>query len=102
MPVDHGQYEWWAGAYDLLHRSGIEPWEVLEVLYSPRRWPRAATSREGLPTATVWGRTDDGRALIVLLRWLRADARWQILLASPMRPHQLAEYTAWEATRDDR
>ncbi|MFI5719442.1 hypothetical protein [Nocardia sp. NPDC051750] len=100
--MEYGQYEWWIGAYELLHRSDIEPWEVLEVLYSPRRWPRAATSRDGLPAATVWGRTDDGRALIVLLRWLRTDARWQILLAVPMRPAHIAEYTAWEATRDDR
>lgn len=101
-PVAHGQYEWWIGAYELLDRSGVEPWEVMEVLYSPQRWPRTATGREGLPIPTVWGRTGDGRALVVVLRWLRADSRWQILLALPMRPRQLAEYTAWEANRDDR
>lgn len=100
--VEYGQFEWWIGARPLLDRIGVETWEVMEVLYSPNRWARPATSPQGLPALTVWGRTDNGgRALIVLLRWLRADHRWQILLAKPMGQHQLAEYTAWEATRND-
>ena len=79
----------------------MRTWEVMEVLYSSRRWPRPATSPEGLPALTVWGRTDDGRALIVVLRWLREASRWQILFAAPMNQTQLAEFTAWEVTRDD-
>ncbi|QIS24763.1 hypothetical protein F6W96_40000 [Nocardia terpenica] len=89
------------GARPVLDRAGVETWEVMEVLYSPRRWPRSATTPDGTQALTVWGRTDDGRALIVVLRRLRADSRWQILMAAPMRPHQLAEFTAWEATRNE-
>jgi len=73
----------------------------MEVLYSPRRWPRPATNPDELPALTVWGHTDDGRALIVVLRWIRAANRWQILFAAPMTTAQIAEYTRWEATRDD-
>jgi hypothetical protein len=99
--VEYGRYEWWTGAQRFLSAAGIQTWEVMEVLYSPRRWQRPATSPEDLPTLTVWGRTDDDRALIVVLRWLRGVSRWQILFAAPMNTAQLAEYTAWEATRDE-
>lgn len=54
-----------------------------------------------LPVFTVWGRTDEGRPLVVMLRQLgpsEAD-RWQILMAAPMRPEQLDEFTAWENSR---
>lgn len=94
-------YEWWFGSRALLDEVGIERWEVMEVLFSPRRWSRPATSREGLAVLTVWGRTDEGRALLVLLRWLRVVGRWQILFAAPMTSMQLAEYTAWEVTGDE-
>lgn len=99
--MEYGQYEWWTGARRLLEAAGVETWEVMEVLYSPRRWPRPATSPEGLSALTVWGRTDDDRALIVVLRWLRAANRWQILFAAPMSQAQLAEFAEWEATKND-
>jgi hypothetical protein len=94
------EYEWWIGARPFLDRAGVEPWEVMEVLYSPGRWPRPAMTKEELPVLTVWGRTDEGRPLVVMLRRLRSYRDgWQILMASPMGPRQLEEFTAWEADR---
>lgn len=92
------EYEWWIGVRTFLERSDIRAWEVMEVLYSAARWPRPARTRDGLPVLTVWGRTDEGRALVVVLRRLRSYSdSWQILLAVPMGPRQLKEFIAWEA-----
>ena len=80
--------------------SWVESWEVIEVLYSARRWPRPARTHEGLQVLTVWGRTDAGRPLVVVLRHLSQTDEtnsWQIVLAAPMGPRQLEEFTAWEA-----
>ncbi|MET7768829.1 hypothetical protein [Nocardia sp. NPDC005366] len=94
------QYEWWYGARDHLRRAGVEPWEVMEVLYSPRRWPRPARTPEGLPVLTVWGRTEQGRPVVVLLRQpSSAPGIWEVVMAAPMRPHQVHEYEAWEVER---
>ncbi|RMI33344.1 hypothetical protein [Nocardia stercoris] len=94
------EYQWWIGAQPLLDRAHIARWEVIEVLYSATRWPRPAKTPNGLSVLTVWGRTDENRPLVVLLRRPRPYATsWQIMLAAPMRPDQLAEYTAWEAQR---
>lgn len=96
------EYEWHASSEPLLQHFQIATWEVMEVLFSPRRWPRPATTRQGLPVLTVWGRTDAGRPLVVVLRQPRSYPEcWQILMASPMGTHQLAEFTAWEATRNE-
>ena len=49
---------------------------------------------------TVWGRTDEGRPVIVALRRVTQEdgtTGWQIVLAAPMGPRQLEEFTAWEA-----
>ncbi|MFD0000183.1 hypothetical protein [Nocardia sp. NPDC127526] len=91
------EFEWWIGSDHYLKWSDVAAWEVMEVLYSPHRWPRAATTRDGLPVLTVWGRTEEGRAIVVILRPLRSSEKWQILMAVPMEPRQLEEFTAWEA-----
>ncbi|WP_405176998.1 hypothetical protein OG225_21370 [Nocardia sp. NBC_01377] len=94
------QYEWWYGAREHLRRAGVEPWEVMEVLYSPTRWPRPARTPENLPVLTVWGRTEEGRPIVVLLRQPpSAPGTWEVVMAAPMRPLQLREYEAWEAQR---
>ncbi|WP_235747856.1 hypothetical protein [Nocardia coffeae] len=94
------EYQWWVGARSFLDNAHVAKWEVIEVLYSPRRWPRTATTKDGLPVLTVWGRTDEGRPLVVVLRQLPlVPGGWQILLAAPMGPRQLEEFTAWEADR---
>ncbi|WP_169334921.1 hypothetical protein [Nocardia takedensis] len=69
----------------------------MEVLYSPQRWPRPARTPEGLPVLTVWGRTEQGRPVVVLLRQ-PAQGAWEIVMAAPMRPHQVHEYEAWEVS----
>jgi hypothetical protein len=94
------EYEWWIGARGFLDRAEVAPWEVMEVLYSSARWPRQATTKQGLPVLTVWGRTEQGRPLVVMLRQLGSYSDgWEILMAVPMGARQLEEFTAWEADR---
>ncbi|WP_309241284.1 hypothetical protein [Nocardia sp. BSTN01] len=96
------EYAWWIGIHSFLARAEVAPWEVMEVLYSSRRWPRPACTPEGLPVTTVWGRTDAGRPLVVMLRMRpspESAGTWEIVMAAQMRPQQLEEYTAWEANR---
>ncbi|WP_433635605.1 hypothetical protein [Nocardia sp. CA-120079] len=96
------EYEWGPASRTLISLYDVQTWEVMEVLYGSRRWPRPATTSEGLPVITVWGRTDEGRPLVIVLRRPRSNSdRWQIMIAAPMGPQQLDEYTAWEANRDD-
>lgn len=95
-------YEWWPGARAQLQKAGVETWEVIDVVYSERRWPRPVRTPEGAPGLSVWGRTGEGRPLVVLLRRLHQPGAadiWQIVLAVPMGPRQLKEFTAWEANR---
>lgn len=49
---------------------------------------------------TIWGRTNAARPLIVVIRPM-GGFDWQIITARPMTDAQLAEFEAWEATRDD-
>ncbi|WP_245717402.1 hypothetical protein [Nocardia jejuensis] len=94
------EYEWAPTAKQFLQRFQVQAWEVMEVLFSARRWPRPARTGQNLPVLTVWGRSDDGRALIVVLRQPDShSARWQILMAVPMGEHQQTEYNAWEANQ---
>lgn len=95
------EYEWHASSEPFLRHFEVAAWEVVEVLYSPRRWSRPATTAQGLAVLTVWGRTEGGRPLVVVLRPRSHPDRWQILMAAPMGDRQLAEFTAWEATRDE-
>ncbi|WP_433562083.1 hypothetical protein ACQP1O_31850 [Nocardia sp. CA-151230] len=94
------EYEWSPTAKQFLQRFQVKTWEVMEVLYSARRWPRPARTDQGLPVLTVWGRSDDGRGLVVMLRQLPSPSTcWEILMAVPMGEHQLTEYNAWEANQ---
>jgi hypothetical protein len=56
-------------------------------------------SAEGLRVLTIWGRTKAGRPLIVVLRPL-GGFDYQILTALPMTVDQVAEFEAWEESRD--
>lgn len=91
-------YEWLEIGLRLLR--GIEPQEVMQVLNSSKRWPRSATGPDGHPVLTIWGRTRAGRPLIVGTRPL-AKWDWQIIGAREMRPAEITEFEAWEATRDE-
>ncbi|WP_245673605.1 hypothetical protein [Nocardia lijiangensis] len=92
-------YEWWYGIVTVLALAGIERHEVIEVLYADRRWPRRGVDPvTGLSALTIWGRTDDGRPLIVTLRALDGLDR-QIVAAQMMTPDQLQEFSKWEKTR---
>ncbi|WP_431958472.1 hypothetical protein [Nocardia lijiangensis] len=92
-------YVWWYGIVTVLALAGIERHEVIEVLYADRRWPRRGVDPvTGLSALTIWGRTDDGRPLIVTLRALDGFDR-QIVAAQMMTPDQLQEFSKWEKTR---
>jgi hypothetical protein len=91
----------WIGAPAFFDRANATEHEVKEVVHSPGRWLRPATTTEGLPVLTAWGRTEQGRPLVVLLRQLRPRV-WEILMAAPMGLRQLEEFTAWEeVARED-
>jgi hypothetical protein len=76
--------------------DGIEPWEVIQALSGPRRWPRPSTSvTTGLSVLTIWARTDRGRPLLVALRPL--DKRdWEIMAVRELTSGQVAELEKWE------
>lgn len=91
-------YEW---AWDALRRlpEGIEPHEVLQVLAAAVRRPVPAVS-QGLQLLTIWGRTETGRALIVICRH-RGGLDYDIERAREMSPEELTQFTKWEEARND-
>lgn len=90
-------YEWALGALDWLTRRGIEPHEVVQALAYHRRWPRPGTREDGRIVLTLWGRTKDGRVVVIYVRqqagttldWWLIDARWAT-------EAEAAEFTEWE------
>lgn len=88
-------YEWLSNALDALR--GIEPQEVNQVLGAKRRWPVPGYA-DGVKLLSIWGRTDKGRPLIVILH--RIDGLdWEIVGAAAMDAEQLKRFREWEATR---
>jgi hypothetical protein len=77
---------------------GIEPYEVRQALEAKRRWPRPGTGPSGARVLTVWGRSLDGRALIVAVYHI-SGFTWKIVGARDMTDTELAEFTQWEQTR---
>jgi hypothetical protein len=75
---------------------GIGPAEVRQVLEGDRRWPRPAIG-DGLPMLAIWGRTRNGRYLIVVLRATDVSHDWLIVGARKMAAEEAAEYDRWEA-----
>jgi hypothetical protein len=88
-------YEWLDQALEKLR--GIDPYEVVQVLGSSRRWPRTAmSSTTGIGVLTIWARTEAGRPLMVAVR--RTDEwDWQIVGARELRPGELVDFEQWEA-----
>ena len=89
-------YEWDEWAINAL--TGIEPYEVRQVLEAERRWPRPAVDPAGLRVLTIWGRTRAGRALIVAA-YQSGGQTWKIIGARELRAHELAEFAKWEEMR---
>jgi hypothetical protein len=90
-------YEWEDWALQAL--AGIEPYEVRQVLEGKNRWPRpAAHHRSGLPVLTLWGRTHNGRPLIVAVYHVTGFT-WKIIGAREMTTAELAEFNRWEESR---
>ena len=80
---------------------GIEPCEVLQVLSSKNRRPIPATGPDGHQVLTIWGRTAQGRGVIVAIRPL-SHWDWQIISARAMTAAEASDHQVWEATRDER
>lgn len=89
-------YQWTRAALNSLQR--IEPYEVRQALESTTRWPRLASSPDGLVALTIWGRSAAGRPLIVAVRRLEGWD-WLILGARDMRIAERAEFVRWEEKR---
>ncbi len=87
-------YDWLPWALEAL--TGIEPYEVVQVLAAPRRLPLAARSAD-VPFIAICGRTAAGRPLIIAVRKI-ADFDQQIIGAREMTPDELARFEKWEAT----
>jgi hypothetical protein len=91
--------EWDGGALDWIARNGLEPGEVLQVLYG-RKWPRVAVIREGLRMLTLWGRTRADRGILLAVRPMPGhplDA-W-IVNARAMNTAELTELAEWEESQ---
>lgn len=86
-------YEWDEWAINAL--TGIEPYEVRQVLEAGRRWPRPGVDPAGLRVLTIWARTRAGRALIVAV-YHSSGQTWKIIGAREMRADELAEFAKWE------
>ncbi len=88
-------YQWLATAFAVIAASGIEPYEVLQVLWATRRRPVPVRSPEGLVFLNIWGRTKAGRPLIVTVRRIGGfDA--VILGGREMNAPEREEFEAWE------
>ncbi|GAB1639589.1 hypothetical protein [Krasilnikovia sp. MM14-A1259] len=75
--------------------AGIEPYEVLQALSSPRRLPKPGTSG-GVRVVAVFARTGAGRPLMVLLR-PRDGLTTRIVGVREMTAAELEMFTRWEA-----
>jgi hypothetical protein len=54
----------------------------------------------GVPVLAIWGQTQAGRRLIVVLRQTEVSHDWLIVGAMEMTAEQAAEYDRWEADRE--
>jgi hypothetical protein len=86
-------YEWLPLA--LAQLTGVEPYEVAQVLSARRRLPVAAVSA-GMPFIAISGRTADGRPLVGVRRI--GDFDHQIIGAREMTAEELAAFEKWEAS----
>lgn len=91
-------YTWLPGLFALL--LDVEPGEVMQVLdgVGGRRWPKPVTgpAPQHLPMLAVFGRTQAGRTLVVLVRHID-QLDWQIIGARPMTHDETGQYARWEA-----
>jgi hypothetical protein len=87
-------YEWLPGVMALLR--DVEPYEVMQVLLTGRRWPRPVTGPDGVSLVTVWSRTQVGRPIVVVIRNAKG-LDWWIVGAREMNPAEVAEFKRWEA-----
>ena len=90
-------YEWLLPAFGVLAKRGIEPYEVLQVLYSIRRRPVLVRHPRGMMLLSIWGSTRAGRALVVMVR-PAGGFDHQILGAREMTDDERREYDQWLST----
>jgi hypothetical protein len=88
----------WTG-WSLSGLRGIEPFEVLQVLYAERRWPQRAHGPSGTTVLTIWARTRSGRPLIVAVRRV-GEREWLIVGARDMYASERVDFVRWEEAQD--
>lgn len=92
-------YEWLPTAFAVLVLAGIEPHEVMQVLYGANRRPvPVVDSVTGLRALNIWGRTAAGRPMVVTVR-LAAGFHMRIVGARDMTVAERKEYERWETSR---
>lgn len=91
-------YEWLDVAFGVISRWGIEPYEVLQVLFGKVRRPVPVRSRHGLALLNVWGTTAHGRRLIVTVRPGKGFDS-VIVGAREMSTEETKEFEAWVSSR---
>jgi hypothetical protein len=90
-------YVWLPVALAMLR--GIEPYEVMQVLYAKRRLPVPGRSGD-VPIIAICGRTNAGRPLAVAVR-RTGRLNQEIVGARDLNPDELARFEHWEAEQDD-
>lgn len=91
-------YEWLPTAFTVLLAKGIEPHEVLQVLYGHRRRPVLMRHPHGHVLLSVSGRTGAGRPLVVVVRPV-SGLNSQIVGARDMTDDERREFESWENSR---
>jgi hypothetical protein len=89
-------------AITLAQLRDVEPYEVLQVLNSRRRYPVPGQSSEGVRILTIWARTRAGRPLVVGLRKVSDTQRdWWIVGARDISESEHALFEQWETKAGD-
>jgi hypothetical protein len=90
----HVPYRWLPVAFGICVAAGVEPYEVLQVLTSGRRYVVPAVNDVGIVFRTIWGLTREGRGLIVVTKQ-RDGFDSEIVGARPMTEAEREVYERW-------
>lgn len=82
----------------LARLRGVEPHEVLQVIYAKRRLPIPSTVGD-TPVVVICARTHAGRALAVAVRKI-GPLDHEIVAVRALAADELAQFEQWEAKQD--
>lgn len=97
-------YHWLPIALAIVAELKLAPDDIADIVYGTHKRVVPAAGG-GVASLTFWGRTRDGRAVIVWLRRLptiddedTAVGDYEIVAVTDMTPEQSTAFTAWEET----